>query len=125
MDVTDSATPQIVQITNTTGQGGSTGQIKFDVGKPGGTWSVFAGGQDPSNRALDYKVYARAYQHALVLYKPLSYTRGVSGKTTDDTATSVALGGSYRQVQANGTLGPVVTRVSLRNGEGAILARVG
>jgi hypothetical protein len=33
MDVTDSATPQIVQITNTTGQGGSTGQIKFDVGK--------------------------------------------------------------------------------------------
>ena len=33
MDVTDSSTPQIVQITNTTGQGGSTGQIKFDVGK--------------------------------------------------------------------------------------------
>lgn len=33
MDVTDSATPQIVQITNTTGQGGSTGQIKFEVGK--------------------------------------------------------------------------------------------
>ena len=33
MDVTDSSAPQIVQITNTTGQGGSTGQIKFDVGK--------------------------------------------------------------------------------------------
>lgn len=33
MDVTDSATPQIVQITNTTGKGDSTGQIKFDVGK--------------------------------------------------------------------------------------------
>ena len=33
MDVTDSSTPQIVQITNTTGQGGSTGQIKFGVGK--------------------------------------------------------------------------------------------
>ena len=33
MDVTDSATPQIVQITNTKGQGGSTGQIKFGVGK--------------------------------------------------------------------------------------------
>lgn len=33
MDVTDSATPQIVQITNTSGQAGSTGQIKFDVGK--------------------------------------------------------------------------------------------
>ena len=29
----DSSTPQIVRITNTTGQGGSTGQIKFDVGK--------------------------------------------------------------------------------------------
>jgi len=33
MDVTDSSTPQIVEITNTTGQGGSTGDIKFDVGK--------------------------------------------------------------------------------------------
>jgi hypothetical protein len=33
MDVTDSATPQVVQITNATGQGGSTGQLKFDVGK--------------------------------------------------------------------------------------------
>ncbi len=33
IDVTDTATPQIVQITNTTGQGGSTGQIKFGVGK--------------------------------------------------------------------------------------------
>lgn len=33
LDVTDSATPQIVQITNNRGHGGSTGQIKFDVGK--------------------------------------------------------------------------------------------
>ena len=91
---------------------------------PTANWSVFASGQDPSNRGLDYKVYSRAYQNALVLYKPVSYTRGVSGTTADNTATSFALGGQYREVHADGTLGPVVTRVTLRNGEGAILARV-
>jgi hypothetical protein len=100
-----------------------TDAIKFNVGKPLGTWGVFATGQDPSNRALDFKVYSRNYQNALVLYKPVSYTRGVSGKITDDTATTTALGGVYRQVRADGTLGPAITSISLRNGEGAILAR--
>jgi hypothetical protein len=100
-----------------------TNAINFDVGKPAANWTVFATGQDPSNRGLDFKVYSRGYQHALVVYKPLSYTRGVSGGTGDNTATTFALGGQYRLVHADGTLGPVVTRVTLRNGEGAILAR--
>jgi hypothetical protein len=101
-----------------------TNAINFDVGRPTATWTVFGTGQDPSNRGLDFKVYSRAYQHALVVYKPLSYTRGVSGATGDNTATTFALGGRYRAVHADGTLGPVVTSVTLRNGEGAILARV-
>ena len=100
-----------------------TDAIKFDVGKPTASWTVFATGQDPSNRGLDYKVYSRGYQNALVLYKPVSYTRGVSGGTGDATATTFALGGRYRPVHADGTLGAVVTSVTLRNGEGAILAK--
>ena len=71
----------------------------------------------------DFKVYARDYQNALVLYKPLAYTRGVSGKTTNDTATTHALGGNYRSVQADGSLGPVITSITLRNGEGAVLLK--
>jgi hypothetical protein len=101
-----------------------TGAISFDVGKPLATWTVFGTGQDPSNKTLDFKIYSRQYQNALVLYKPVSYTRGVSGKTTDDTATTHYLGGTYREVRADGTLGQLVTHVSLRNGEGVILAKV-
>ena len=52
-----------------------TDAVKFDVGKPRGTWSVFAQGKDPERPYLDYKVYQRGYDRALVLYKPLSYTQ--------------------------------------------------
>jgi hypothetical protein len=102
-----------------------TPAINYNVGKPLGNWGVFATGQDPTNSGLDFKVYSRQYQNALVLYKPVSYTRGASGKITDDTATTMALGGVYRELRPDGTLGATETRVSLRNGEGKILVRVG
>jgi hypothetical protein len=98
--------------------------VTFDVGRPTGTWSVAASGADPSNPALTYRVYRRSYTNALVLYKPLSYAHGHNGTLGDASATSYALGGTYRVLQADGTLGPVVTSVSLRNGEGAILIPV-
>lgn len=101
-----------------------TNAIRFNVGKAAGTWGVFATGQDPTNRSLDFKVFSRNFENALVLYKPLAYTRGVSGKTTDDTATTHALGGTYRVVKADGTLGAIVNRITLRNGEGVLLAKV-
>jgi hypothetical protein len=70
-------------------------------------------------------VYGRSYSNALVLYKPLSYSRGgTNGTLADASATTYTPGGSYRLLQADGTLGPVVTSVSLRNGEGAILVPV-
>ena len=71
-------------------------------------------------------MFSRSYVNALVLYKPLSYksgTGGGTGTTADTTATVHALGGNYRVLAADGTLGPVVTSVSLRNGEGAVLIR--
>ncbi len=98
--------------------------VNVDVGAPGSAMRLFASGADPSNAALTYKVFARDYANALVLYKPLSYAQGVgTGTTTDNTATTHQLGGSYRVVNSNGTLGPVVTSVTLRNGEGAILVK--
>jgi hypothetical protein len=96
---------------------------RFDVGRPLGTHTTLATGVDPDNTALQYRVYARQYENALVLYKPLSYTRGVSGALADSTATFHRLDGFYRPVRADGTLGAAVNQVALRNGEGLILAR--
>lgn len=97
--------------------------VNFNVGQPQGTWSVFAQGTDPANAALTYKVYGRQYQNALVLYKPLSYSQGVSGSTNADTTTTLALNGTYRTLNADGTLGAPITRITLKNGQGAILVK--
>jgi hypothetical protein len=100
-----------------------TDAIKYNVGRPLGEMAVFAQGNDPANAGLAYKVYQRKYQNALVLYKPLSYTRGKTGTTADNTRTTHQLGGRYRVLRNDGTLGPVVTSVTLRNGEGAVLVK--
>jgi hypothetical protein len=95
-----------------------------DVGRPTGERTVFAAGADPQNPALTYQVLGREYGNALVLYKPLSYARGRGeGTRADATATTHALGGNYRAVNADGTLGPVVNTITLRNGEGAVLIK--
>ncbi len=101
-----------------------TPAAEFDVGKPRADQAQFATGADPANRNLTYKVYKREYTNALVLYKPLSYTRGQTGGTGANTATTHQLNGTYRPVRADGTLGAATRTVVLRNGEGAVLARV-
>jgi hypothetical protein len=100
--------------------------ITYNVGQPQGGWSIFASGADPKDLRFAYRVYARQYGNALVLYKPLSSTLNGSaaGTLSDNTATTHALGGTYRALRADGTLGPLVTGVSLRNGEGAVLIPV-
>lgn len=101
------------------------GAVSVNVGKPAGDMKVVASGADPQNPALQYQVFGRQYDNALVLYKPRSYTLAVGTGTTDDaTATTVQLGGSYYVVAADGTVGKTpVTQVSLRNGEGAVLLK--
>jgi hypothetical protein len=97
--------------------------MNANIGQPIGNWSLFASGADPANPALTYDIFQRSYTNALVLYKPLSYGKGVTGTTADNTATTVALGGTYYPLQADGTLGAPITRLTLRNGEGAILIK--
>ncbi len=99
--------------------------VGYDVGRPTGQWSVWTTGTDPGNAALSYKIYQRPFEKALVLFKPLSYARGSSQRASvgAETATTHDLGGTYRPLQADGTLGSPVTRVTLRNGEGAILIK--
>ncbi|MBY0459798.1 MAG: hypothetical protein K2V38_20960, partial [Gemmataceae bacterium] len=99
--------------------------VNANVGQPAGAMRIFAAGADPANANLNYQVLGREYQNALVLYKPLSYAQGQGeGTTADATATTHQLGGTYRVVNSNGTLGQFVTSVTLRNGEGAILMKV-
>ena len=98
----------------------------YNVGKPLETWSVLTTGADPENGALSYRLYQRRYENALVLYKPLSSDTGGgrTGTLSGATTTVHQLGGSYRPLRADGTLGSAVTSISLRNGEGAILIKV-
>lgn len=96
----------------------------YNVGQPQGAWSEFASGPDPANATLTYKVFRRNYTNAMVLYKPLSYKLGTgNGTLAGTTATTHQLGGTFRPLRADGTLGAPVTSVSLRNGEGAIFIR--
>jgi hypothetical protein len=96
----------------------------YDVGQSKGNYRLFASGSDPSNLALTYKIMARDYSNALVLYKPLSTAAGQSnGTLANNTATTHLLNGNYRRLNADGTLSGIVTSVTLRNGEGAILIR--
>lgn len=96
----------------------------YNIGKPTGSWSVFASGADPENHAFTYRVYQRTYTNALVLYKPLSVNAsGASGTIDNATAATQSLGGTYRPLHADGTLGAPITTITLRNGEGAILVK--
>jgi hypothetical protein len=100
--------------------------VTYDVGQPSGSWYLFGTGTDPVRHGFAYRVYARQYSNALVLYKPLSTNPSgtASGSTGNNTATVERLGATYRPLRADGTLGAPVTSVSLRNGEGAILIKV-
>jgi hypothetical protein len=96
----------------------------YNIGPPQGGWSLFTTGADPSDPALTYRVYQRSYTNALVLYKPLSAGSGRTGTLAGTSATTHVLNGPYAPLRADGTLGPSVTSVTLRNGEGAVLIRV-
>jgi hypothetical protein len=110
----------------TTWQRHWTPAAAVDVGRPVGPWRRFAEGADPSNAAMKYRVYQRPYKRALMLYRPLAFKEGdwkTQAALGDETATSHELGGAYRPVRADGSLGESINRVSLRNGEGAILMK--
>jgi hypothetical protein len=98
--------------------------LAYNVGQAQGGYTLFATGKDPANSLRTYNVYQRKYDKALVLYKPLSYANGQGGgTTTDNTATTHQLGGSYRVMATDGTLSAPVSSITLRNGEGVVLIK--
>jgi hypothetical protein len=94
-----------------------------DVGRAKNRWSLFAKGSDPSDSRREFRIYAREYEQALILYKPVSYQKGVYTPVPigDETATVHKLPTAYRLLAADGKPGDATTEIRLRNGEGAIL----
>ncbi len=68
--------------------------------------------------AVRQRVFGRRYAKGLVLVKPY-----VGGSLADETATTHKLPGPFRPLQVDGTLGPPVGQVTLRNAEAVILVR--
>ncbi len=66
-----------------------------------------------------WKVLGREFTRGLVLVKP---TPG-GGDYGEQTESVHDLGGTYRRLKMDGTLGPPITRVRLRHGEAAILVK--
>jgi hypothetical protein len=96
------------------------GSVDFDGHANTKEYYVFASGSDPYDSTLTYRVLARNFTNALVLVKMLP-----AGSVTDDRSiTTHPLNGSYAVLQADGSLGAVVTEATLRNNEAQILIRL-
>ena len=66
-----------------------------------------------------YAVFRREYEGGIVLFRPRDgWACGVFG---DSTAVTVRLGGVYRRVREDGSIGEPVTELVLRNSEGVVL----
>jgi hypothetical protein len=90
--------------------------VEFDVGHPLRARHVIASGSDPKGQK--YRIYAREFEHALVLIRPaIDWRPGVYG---DDTAIEVPLPKPMRLLHRDGTLGSAVGSANLRNVDAAI-----
>ncbi|MFH0773887.1 MAG: CARDB domain-containing protein [bacterium] len=91
--------------------------IETDIGRPKGTWTIFAEGDDPYD-GKPYKVYVRRYDTALILVKPRTCWAGPAGT---ETATYHNLDGEYYSLQSDGTIIGPISSISLMNYEAVIL----
>lgn len=93
---------------------------EFDVGTPiDPLYSVWKTGTDSANQ--NYTIYKREYTKALMLSRPKV------GYTYSDYSTpsqTYDLGGSYKLLHSDGTLGPTITNIKLAMGEAVTLLKV-
>jgi hypothetical protein len=91
---------------------------QHDIGHPTGGMTVAQTGISPSDGA-PYTVFTRPYSGAQVLFRPMDQWSSID--YGDRSAVSVSLSGNYRQLREDGTTGPLVNAVQIRNGEALIL----
>ncbi len=95
------------------------GAIACDYGKPLEKYSVWATGNDPANPTDKYEIWSRKFSRALVLVKPRPQH---TSKFDSTSATTHDLPGSFHRVKVDGTLeDQIITKITLRDWEGAIL----
>jgi hypothetical protein len=96
------------------------GCMEFDVGSFLGRVTLHASGNDPTGQ--EYAIYKRDYANALVFVRPrIQWNHNI----TPQTAVTITLPTAYRALQIDGSLGPLNTSFSIKNGCGLILAKSG
>ena len=94
---------------------------EYSVGHPTGARRVIQTGRDSTGTG--FKIWARDLDHALILARPTGAWKNPN--YGDGTAVTVQLpdAQALRPLHGDGTLGPPVTSVTLRNSEAVILIR--
>ncbi|MCK4856332.1 MAG: hypothetical protein KAT58_00015, partial [candidate division Zixibacteria bacterium] len=93
--------------------------MEYDLGLPLSHYQLATSGTSPDESGATYKIWVRDYQYGKVYMRPRDGFDAKWGDTS--TPIEVDLGGSYRQIQTDGSLGPVVTTISLVGAAGAIM----
>lgn len=93
--------------------------METDLGDPVGHYQLETNGSSPDESGGTYKVWSRQYQFGKVFIRPRDGFDAAWGDNS--TPVTVDLGGSYRQLKADGTYGNVVSSIQLVGAEGAIM----
>ena len=89
---------------------------EYDIGWPTGPYEVWQQGSDAAGQ--QYTVYRRSYSRAIILCRPKvgwTYSDYTTPSQTYD------LGGEFRLLKPDGTLGSAITSISLAMGEAVVL----
>jgi hypothetical protein len=92
----------------------------YDLGVPIAHYQLATSGASPDKAGASYKVWMRDYQGGRVYIRPKDDLNTDKWGSTS-TPVTVSLGGTYKQLNTDGILGPVITSLSLRGAEGAIV----
>jgi hypothetical protein len=95
----------------------------YNLGTPIAHYQLAASGSSPDRTGATYKVWVRDYQGGRVYTRPRDDI-DASAWGSASTPVTVNLGGTYQQLNADGTLGSVITTLSLHGAEGAIVIPV-
>ncbi len=97
--------------------------MEYDLGEPSARYELVASGSSPDQAGKIYKVFRREYQYGTVYMRPRDAFDAKWGETS--TAVTVDLGGQYRQLLPDGTLGSIITQLNLPGAAGAIVIPAG
>ncbi len=93
--------------------------MEYELGWPAQHYQLVTSGASPDQAGTVYKIWRRDYPYGRVYIRPRDGFEANWGDMS--TPINVDLGGNFRQLQTDGTLGSVVSQISLRGGEGAIM----